>query len=336
MIINRVCQINPVEPEFLSFRLSSGIETKIDFFFKKQNGAPHGEDLVAQLQLTSRTRDTTEYYSVPATDVVNGRARATIPAQMTYDPNGWRLRLTGTVDTEPRVLAYGVVTAVAGAGPQVEPQDVIDTIPLSFQRDEEVNLNVTLWADASKSAIYDLTAKGTTINAYVFGVQGGPVLVPFTTTALSSNVVNLYLTADQVNNLPDACWWSLIASTGAGTTTLCEGPVAVSGVVKPPFTDVIANYDYHKQDALVAPATGQIIHANYALDVIRMHIFDADGTDRSATINDLMVGDQILIELTTWSITSLEKAGADWWAIYVAPAQQAVPGGLQPVTFRRP
>jgi hypothetical protein len=316
--------------------LSSGIETKIDFFFKKQNGAPHGEDLVAQLQLTSRTRDTTEYYSVPATDVVNGRARATIPAQMTYDPNGWRLRLTGTVDTEPRVLAYGVVTAVAGAGPQVEPQDVIDTIPLSFQRDEEVNLNVTLWADASKSAIYDLTAKGTSINAYVFGVQGGPVLVPFTTTAVSSNVVNLYLTPGQVNNLPDDCWWSLIASTGAGTTTLCEGPVTVSGVVKPPFTDVVANWNYVVQDSLLAPATGEVIHSNYALDVIRMHIFDSDGTDRSATLNDLMVGDVILLELTTWSILSMEKAGADWWAIYIAPAAQAAVTGVNPFTFHRP
>jgi len=335
-LVNRTLHLNPVEPEFLSFRISSGIETKIDFAFKRQNGAPHSEDLVAQLQLTSRSRDLTEYFSCPAIDVVNGKARATIPAGFGYDPNGWRLRLTGTVDTEPRVLAYGVVTAVAGAGPQVEPQDVIDTIPLAFQRDEEVNLNVTLWADASKSAIYDLTAKGTSINAYVFGVQGGPVLVPFTTTAVSSNVVNLYLTPAQVNNLPDDCWWSLIASTGAGTTTLCEGPVTVSGVVKPPFTDVIANYDYHKQDALVAPTTGQIIHANYALDVIRMHIFDNGGTDRSPTLNDLMVGDQIIIELTTWSITSLEKAGADWWAIYIAPAQQAVPSGLQPVTFRRP
>jgi hypothetical protein len=336
MIISRTLHLNPVEPEFLAFRISSGIETLVDFAFKKQNGAPHGEDLVAQLQLTSRSRDTTEYFSCPATDVVNGRARAVIPAGMSYDPNGWRLRLTGTVDTEPRVLAYGVVTAVAGAGPQVEPQDVIDTIPLTFQRDEEVNLNVTLWADESKSAAYDLTGKGTSINAYVFAVQGGPVLVPFTTTALAPNVVNLYLTPSQVNDLPDACWWSLIASTGAGTTTLCEGPVAVTGVVKPPFTDVIANWNYVVQDSLVAPATGEVIHSNYALDVIRMHIFDSDGIDRSPTINDLLVGDVILLELTTWSILSLERAGADWWAIYIAPAAQAAVTGVNPFTFHRP
>ena len=135
MIVNRTVFINPVEPEFLSFRLSSGIETKIDFSFRGQNGAPWNEDVVAQLQLTSRSRDLTEYFSCPATDVVNGRARATIPADMGYDPNGWRLRLTGTVDQEPRVLAYGVATAIAGAGPQVEPQDVIDTINLAFERE---------------------------------------------------------------------------------------------------------------------------------------------------------------------------------------------------------
>jgi hypothetical protein len=336
MIINRTLFLNPVEPEFLSFRLSSGIETKIDFVFRKQDGAPHGEDLVAQLQLTSRTRDTTEYYSIPATDVVNGRARATIPATLNHDPNGWRLRLTGTVDTEPRVLAYGVVTAVAGAGPQVEPQDVIDTIPMTFERDEEVNLNVTLWADASKSAIYDLTAKGTALNAYVFGVQGGPVLVPFTTTPVSPNVVNLYLTAAQVNGLPDACWWSLIASTGAGTTTLCEGPVTVLGVVKPPFTDVIANWDYVKQDALTVPATGQIIHSNYALDVLRVHLFDADATDRASLFADLMVGDVIFVGVTTWSITALSRPGADWFGIYISPAAQASVTGINAFTFHRP
>ena len=335
-LVNRTLHLNPVEPEFLSFRISSGIETKIDFAFKRQNGAPHSEDLVAQLQLTSRSRDLTEYFSCPAIDVVNGKARATIPAGFGYDPNGWRLRLTGTVDTEPRVLAYGIVTAVAGAGPQVEPQDVIDTIPLSFDRDEEVNINVTVWADASKSAGYDLLAMGTALSAYVFPAQGSPALLAFTVTPVSSNVANLYLTPSQVNTLPDACWWSLVASTGAGTTTLCEGPVEVLGVVNPPFTDVIANYNYTKQAALVAPTTGQIIHSNNALDVLRVHLFDADGTDRSPLFAKLLVGDVIYVGTTTWSLQAITHPGSTWYELYIAPAAQEATSGVIPFTFHRP
>jgi hypothetical protein len=320
----------------MSFRLSSGIETKIDIHYKGQNGAPWREDVVGQLQLTSRSRDETEYYSVPAIDVVNGIGRAVIPAGMAYDPNGWRLRLTGTVDTEPRVIAYGVVTAVAGAGPQVDPQDVIDTINLSFDRGEEVSINVTLWADASKSAPYDLTAQGTTVAAYIFNMQGGNVLVPFAATVVDAQTVNLYLTPAQVNALPDACWWSLVATTAAGLTTLCEGSVSVLGVVSPPFTDVVANWNYTKQATLVAPISGQVIHCDNALDLLRIHQFDSDAFDRSPTLDALILGDTITVGVTAWAIQAIAKNGPDWYEAYIAPNVQASATGINPFTFHRP
>jgi len=113
MNLHRNVFINPIEPEYLAFRISQGIDTKVDFHFKRPGGAPLAADVVAQLQVTSRSRGTTEYYSCPAIDVVNGVARVLIPAGLGHDPNGYNLRLTGTVDQEPRVLAYGVMTAVA-------------------------------------------------------------------------------------------------------------------------------------------------------------------------------------------------------------------------------
>jgi hypothetical protein len=336
MIVQRTCYINPVEPEYLGFRISQDVDTRVDFTFLDQNGTPHNEDMVVQMQLTGRSTNMTEFYSVPTIDVANGRARARIPADIRYDPNGWRLRLTGTLAQEPRVLAYGVVTALEGEGPQIQPQDVIDTVDLAFNRDEEANLNVTVWADASKSAAYDLTARGTTINAYVLTADNGSVLVQFTATVISANQVNLYLTADQVNALPDACWWSLIATTAAGFTTLCQGTVRVSGAVKPPFADFMAPWMYVKQDNLTTPAAGQIIHSNYALDTLRIHRFDEGGADRGPVLDEIVAGDQLGVTGLTWGITAISKPTADWYQVSVSPAAQASVSGLQFFTFHRP
>lgn len=228
MIVNRTVFLNPVEPEFLAFRLSSGVDTKVDFHFKAQTGAPHPEDVVAQLQLTGRTNDQTEYFSVPAVDIVNGVARAVIPAGFNYDPNGWRLRLTGTVNQEPRVIAYGVVTAVAGAGPQVEPQDVIDSIDIKLTYTQPTMFTVKVWQDESKYTPYDLAASS--VGANIYSAPGGFVLMPFTVSAVVGNEVTLSLTAAQVDTLPASCWWTLTIVTGPGLTTLAQGKVTVTAL----------------------------------------------------------------------------------------------------------
>ena len=225
MILHRNVYLNTVEPEYLAFRISQGVDTKVDFHFKRQNGAVLNSDVVAQLQVTSRSRGTTEYYSCPAIDVVNGIARAVIPAGLGHDPNGYNLRLTGTVDQEPRVLAYGVMTAIAGAGPQVEAQDVIDSIDLNLFYGQPTTVTVTLWQDAGKSAPYDLTAK--TVTANIRASPTGGVLQPFTVASISANAVTIALTAEQVDSLPASAWWSLVVTSSLGSTTLAQGDVSV-------------------------------------------------------------------------------------------------------------
>ena len=334
--VNRTLVLNPVEPAPISMKLTTGLDTKIDIEYLRQNGAPYTSDLAGQLYLISRTSGSVASYVLPAIDMINGRARAFVPAGDITDENGYNVQIIGTVDGEPRLIAKGSASVFVTEALGLIPTDIIDTIDLSFDRDEEVNLNVTVWADTAKGAPYDLTAKGTTISAAVYTMQGGSALVPFTATVVAANVVNLYLTPEQVNLLPNVCWWSMIASTGAGSTTLCAGEVLVQGAVTPPFEDVTADWDYIKQDDLVPPAAGQVIHANYALDILRIHQFDFDSTDRAPTLDRLVVGDNIILGVTTWSIGSITKQGADWYAVLVAPAVQAGVTGEQPFTFHRP
>jgi len=225
VIVNRNIYVNPIEPEYLAFRIAQGVDTKVDLHFKRQDGAPVNEDLVAQLQVTSRSRNITEYYSVPSIDTVNGVARVLIPAGLGHDPNGYNLRLTGTVNQEPRVIAYGVMTAVAGAGPQVQAQDVIDSIDLTLFYTQPTIITVTLWQDAGKSAPYDLSSSA--VSASVLEAPAGLLLQPFTVVGISGNAVTISLTAVQVDTLPASCWWTLAVSSSAGTTTLAQGNVSV-------------------------------------------------------------------------------------------------------------
>lgn len=330
----RAVWVNAVEPAPLSLRVPSGMETRLAVSFFTQQG-PVATDLLAQLELTGRSGNTPrQFYSMPATDVVNGKARAIIPAGDLTDPNGYRLNLYGTVDGEPMLLANGRVDVLAAAGPQAVPPDVIDQIALAFQRDEDVLIDVKLWTDASKDAPFDLTASGTIITANVYAVQGGPALVPFTVTVLAANEVRLTLTADQVNLLPDSCWWSLAASTAAGLTTLCEGAVAVSGIATPPLTVTTLNFDYQKPAAAADPASGQIVHSSITQDVLQIATTTSDVIDALPTLQLLRVGDQIIIGATTWSIAYI-VAGA-FYRVGVSPVQQAAPTGITPVTFQRP
>src|SRR5262245_21058933 len=254
---------------------------------------------------------------------------------MLNDINGWRLRITGTVDSGPRLLAYGEVVPIPAAGPEAMPLDTIDNIPLAFNRDEDVLVTVDVYSDDG-STDYDLATTGTSVTAYVFDVRGGGVLVPFSVAVIDANTVQLSLTALQVNNLPDTCWWELYASTGGGLTTLCQGDVTVTGVIKPPFADVIANYAYTKQATLVAPASGQVIHCDNALDIIRIHQFDSDAVDRAVTLDQLTVGDTIQVGVTIWSITAIYKPALDWYGVNISPASQAAASGVTAVTFHRP
>ena len=74
MIIHRDIFLNPIEAGYLAFRFAIGVDTKVDLHFKKQDGYPFNEDVVAQLQMRGRCSGRPQYFACPATDVAHGVA----------------------------------------------------------------------------------------------------------------------------------------------------------------------------------------------------------------------------------------------------------------------
>jgi hypothetical protein len=336
MNVQRQIYLNPIEPAALSFRAPLGIETTVTVAFMGQNGAPWTQDLAAQLQLTGRTTEITSFYGMPSTDVANGRARAIIPAGDLTDKNGYRLRMVGTYNGEAALMATGTVLLMEATGPEIAPIDTIDSIDLAFERNEDVSLDIKIWADAGKDAPYDLTASNVTIGASVYDFKGGGVIMPFTVTVLAANEIQLTLTTDQVNSLPATCWWALRAGASGGLTTLCEGEVTVSGTVIPPLVETVVLYDYQKPSTGgINPVGGQIIHSGVTQNLLQVAKTTAGLEDFSATLALIRPGDTIMIGVTVWTVSqSIEQAG--WYDFTVLPLQQAAPTGETPVTFVRP
>lgn len=339
MIVNKTVFLNPVEPHPLSFRAPMGMETKLNVTFMTRSGGedtPYSSDIAAQLQLTGRTSSRTSVYYAPATDIANGRIRAVIPADGLNDPNGYRLRLVGTLAGEPALLAMGTVMPVAFAGIEAAPDDVIDTIPLTFDYNNPVSLDVSVWKDAGKNSEYDLTAEATTVNANILSTRGGETLMPFTVTVLDANTVTLSLTAEQVNTLPPSCWWTMVASGSTGATTLAEGSVTIAGTVTPELPETIALYDYQKPPlGDVNPVGGQVIHSNIIQNLLKVAKTTSASVDLSGILELVRAGDTIALGTTTWTVQAATEA-VGWYEFTVTPVAQDAVSGVTTVTFRRP
>lgn len=331
-VINRTIVINPVEATSFSMRLRSGLLNKVEVVYKKQDGSPYAADVAGQLYLIGRTTGRAQMYLMPMTDVVNGKARATIPAGDIRDANGYNIQLLGTVDTEPRLIARGFASVMLTEAMGIIPADAIDTVDLMFEYDNPVDLDVTLWKDDAKDAPYDLTAEATTVSAYVRVAPAGNILVAFAVTVLAANKIKLSLTADQVNALPAACWWSLSASTVAGLITLCQGDVTITGTITPPLGAVIFNYDYQKPDN-ADPIAGQIVHGNFTQDALKVAKLDSDGVDRTTDLRKVVIGTTIQVGATVWTVSGYAVESASFFQFGIQPVQQAVPSGIVPVTF---
>jgi hypothetical protein len=226
--VKRTVFLNPIEPAPLSFRAGTQVDTFLEVTYYKQTGYPHGSDIDGQLQLTARTTGARKAYSVPAIDVANGKARATIPAGDVTDPNGYRLALYGSVAGEAGLVARGLVWPDDQVEPMGLPIDVIDVIPLTLEKSQPGDsvFNIKLWDDEQKTDPYDLGSA--TVQAKILAEQGGARLDDFTVTPISSNAVQISLTPAQVAALPASCWWTLSIGSIEGVTTLCEGPVTVN------------------------------------------------------------------------------------------------------------
>lgn len=333
-IINRTLVLNPVEPAPVSMKLRSGLDQKIDFEYLRQNGQPYNTDLGGQLYLVERTTARVLRYPMPATDPVNGRARAFIPAGDIRDRNGYNVQIIGTVDGEPRLIARGSASVFETEALGIVPADIIDTLDLTLGYNQPASFDVNLWQDAGKTTEYSLGT--TTLSAFIYDKQGGIVLAPFAVEVLDNNTARLTLTVDQVNNLPPEAWWALLASSASGTTMLAQGPVMVTGTPLPAFTSAVITFDYLLQDALEGPGSGECIHANYALDTLRFSLYDTSSADTLYALSRIDTGDTIAVGTTVWTVVSRDiQVPAGYVQYTVTPATQDALTGPQSFTFTK-
>lgn len=335
--ITAYCYVNPIEPQSLSLRVPSGIETTLDLTFFDQLDAPITTDLLAQLELISRTGGAPIWCAVPSTDMVNGKARASLPVSAMTDPNGYRLRLYGTVGGESILLAIGVIDITAttdrtgGVPGTALPFDVIDTIDMTLERGKAALLNVAVWSDSNGTIPLDLSTA--VVSAMIYANKGGVAIMPFTAVVKDVNIVELSLTADQVDALPESCWWALMASGASGLSTLAEGSVTITGTIQQPLPTTTDSWDYTIPMDVTEPLVGQIAHCGVAQNILRIHTISQPGTDQSALLAMLAAGDRITIGATTWTVQLTFFNTTGWYDIMITPIMQGAAPGVVSVLF---
>ena len=110
------------------------------------------------------------------------------------------------------------------------------------------------------------------------------------------------------------------------TATLIEAGdiVILSATIREPDptpTQFNGNWNYTKPNNEGIPAIGTIDHSARLSSSLRIHKTDADGGDRSAELDGLVVGDIIDGPTISWSIQAIIDNGS-WLDFTVAPAQQ--------------
>lgn len=102
---------------------------------------------------------------------------------------------------------------------------------------------------------------------------------------------------------------------------------------EPITTDVVASYNYSPYNEN-APSSGQITQSNYPFEILRVHVTDNDGIDRSSLISGLGVGDIISNGQRDWSIQSVRDEGdPSYYTFVVSPPNAADIQGIQDITF---
>lgn len=333
-LVNRMVFVSPIEPSPLYLRAGKLSETIIDFQLMNHNGVPLSLDIAGQLRVVGRSSLASRTYSVPAIDIANGRARALIPAGDLDDSSGHQVLLYGSLDGRAALLAKGVIYPdLAAAVPVTEPIDVIDVVPLHLDRNatEPTVLTITLWDDTGKSDPYDL---GTSVvTATIYQAPNSIPLVNFNVLPISSNAVEISLTPDQISPLPDDCWWSLVVSNAAGSTTLAQGLVTVTGAPNA-FVTSVFSFDYRKPNE-GDPIEGQMVHQNFVRDTLKISLLDHDGKDTSI-LGAMQLGDSVTSTTMLWQVMAKPIIVGGWFEVTVAPLTQMAAEGVDTFTFDRP
>jgi hypothetical protein len=242
--VNRQVFVGQPEPSPLSLRVPARQETRLAVSFRDQKGSVVNTDLASNLELASRSGNASLFYGLTTTNIAQGKAQVTIPAGDLADPNGYNLMLRGHFAGEPMMLARGAVVlqdiglagmaGLPGTGEGGGAASTIERIDFVLPRGVAPMLFTSVWGDEGATVPVDLT--GLLLTASITSVAGGAVIDAFTILpGPSVHTVFLTLTVEQLDALPDSCWWTLVGAppTGVGVTTFCEGAVTVFGEVTP-------------------------------------------------------------------------------------------------------
>lgn len=100
----------------------------------------------------------------------------------------------------------------------------------------------------------------------------------------------------------------------------------------PTPTTFTGNWNYDTPNNAGTPASGVILHANQSTAILSIHKTDDDGTDRSAALAALAVGDVIEGPNIRWAIQSLTDQ-TTYLDVGISPAVQEAPDGIYQFTF---
>jgi hypothetical protein len=334
-IVKRVVIANQIEPGSFSFKAGRLASTELEVTYYDQSMVPLSIDVAGQLRLVGRSNLIERSYSLPATDIANGKAMTIIPAGDLVDASGYQALLYGSLDGRAALLARGVVYPDnVAAIPTELPVDVIDVITLHLDRafDEPSTFTVTLWDDTGKTDPFDL-ATGS-VAAAIYDAPNQIKLTDFSVTQVAANQVELSLTPAQVAALPDTCWWSLVIFNSLGMTTIAQGDVLVQGVPPIVFVPFSAAFDYRKPD-VGDPSSGQIVHENFVRNHLKISMAD-NATQDVSIIAAMEIGDTISDGTTTWTLTAVPFQAGTWFDIDITPYDQLATEGVKTFTFDRP
>jgi hypothetical protein len=160
------------------------------------------------------------------------------------------------------------------------------------------------------------TVVGNEYSVYVINDPTGPtpvgeLILTFTAEAAGWQSFNLEARAVAPNSLFDI--------------------IAIVNEPDPTPVEVIASYNYLTPQNVTDPLLGQITQSRGQSDLMQVSYTDNDAIDRTALIQGLTPGDQIVINLISYAIQS-NQVDAGFANIVVAPAVTTL-AGIQDITF---
>lgn len=174
-----------------------------------------------------------------------------------------------------------------------------------------------------------------------FSVATSVFIDAYRVNTVAGNEYSVYVVNDPNGEPVVEQLTSFIASSDGWQTFNTKSSLALPGVEfdvlvvmsEPTATPVetTLSYDYVLTTNELAPANGEINHANKALSQMLVSKFDQGG-DQDPFLSTLAVGDTFTGAGVNWSIQSISDEGT-YYNFSVAPAQRGAPGGIQDFIF---